>query len=67
MREQSWTCECGTKLLLRWPSHANLETNRAVTCPCGKPTMHIVGLPLEFYRHDEKGNLQLIDIYENPS
>jgi DNA-directed RNA polymerase subunit RPC12/RpoP len=66
MREESWTCHCGAKLVLRWPSHAHLTNTRAVACPeCEKPSLHIAGLPLEFYRADENGKLQLIDTYED--
>jgi len=60
MRDQSWTCDCGTKLMVRWPSHAHLIT-QTFTCPdCQKGREYWVGHPHEFYRLDETGNWQLV-------
>lgn len=57
MREISWKCECGTELVVRYPSHAHL-TSQKVTCTCGKGREQMLGSPLEVFTREKDGELR---------
>jgi len=56
MRTLEFTCECGTKIMVRWPSRSN-QTQQTIQCPdCIRGRELWVGTPFEVFYLDDTGN-----------